>query len=298
MERLQSLSLACQSSVFELSRCIVVDNASGDGSADRLDQLALPLVVLRNLENTGFAHACNQGAKAGAAEYVLFLNPDVQLFSDSLEKALVFLAEPQNENVGIVGIQLTDENGVVQRNVARFPTPGALFSQMVGLDRLSPAHFPALFMVEWDHRSSRAVDQVPGAFFLIRRHVFEKLHGFDERFFLYFEDLDLAWRARQAGFASYYLAEARAFHRGGGTTSQVKAQRLFYILRSRVQYVAKHFGRPAAVSIMLASLAFEFWLRLALSLIRFSVSSFVETAQAYGLFVRALPRLFADLKAE
>lgn len=297
LDCLQSLSHACQNPVFQLSNCVVVDNASTDGSSDGVEELSLPISLIKNRKNTGFAAASNQGAEAGSSEYILFLNPDVRLYPDSLAKALVFLAQPQNAAVGILGAQLIDENGVVQRNVARFPSPGDLFFQMLGLDRVWPSRFHPLFLTEWEHQDNRAVDQVPGAFFLVRRPLFEKLNGFDERFFMYFEDLDLAYRARQAGSGSFYLADARVFHRGGGTTQQVKANRLFYILRSRAQYVAKHYGLRAGLEIILACLSVEFWMRFVWSWLRFSPKNALETVQAYLMFLKALPGLWKDLEA-
>ena len=293
---LQSILLASPASVLRLRQCVVVDNASVDGSADGLEGLPLPLTMIRNLENKGFAFACNQGAKVGWAEYILFLNPDSRLFPDSLVKALRFLEGKQNARVGILGIQLVDVNGVVQRNVARFPTPGSLFYQMLGLDHLWPRRFPSHFMTDWDHRESREVNQVQGAFYLVRRKVFEQLKGFDECFFMYFEDLDFAYRAKQAGWKSYYLADAQALHFGGGAANQVKARRLFYWFRSRLQYVAKHFGRPAACGILIASFSVEFLARICFNIVHLNWQYLFETLQAYGNYVRALPQLLRDLE--
>ena len=295
-ECLQSILPASPASMLQLCGCVVVDNASADGSADGLETLPLPLTLIRNPENKGFAYACNQGAQLGSAGYLLWLNPDVRLFPDSLAKALLFLQEPQNERVGVLGIQLVDQIGVVQRNVARFPTPGSLFYQMLGLDRLWPHHFPSHFMTDWDHQDSREVDQVTGAFYLVRRKVFEELKGFDERFFMYFEDLDFAYRAKQAGWKSYYLADAQAFHHGGGASDQVKARRLSYVLKSRVLYVAKHFGVPAARWILLASVGMELWTRLVWSLITLSGQNFLETLRGYGMFAGTLPHLLKELE--
>src|SRR5660398_194498 len=108
---------------------------------------------------------------------------------------------------------------------ARFPCVSGFLAHAVGLDR----SFPRLghFMAEWDHLANRQVDHVIGAFFLVRRGLFEQLQGFDERFFVYFEDVDFSCRAKQSGWKSYYLADTQAFHAGGGTSNQVKAQRSF-----------------------------------------------------------------------
>ena len=296
LDCLQLISLASPESILCLRQCIIVDNASQDGSADGLEDLPLPLTIIRNNENMGFAYAANQGAKVGKSGYILFLNPDSKLYPDSLVKALSFLEGKRDEQIGILGIQLVDSNGVVHRNVARFPTPKSLFYQMLGLDRLFPGHFPSHFMTEWDHHDSREVDQVTGAFFLVRRLVFEEIKGFDERFFMYFEDLDFAYRAKQAGWSSHYLAEAQALHYGGGSSYQVKSKRLYYGFNSRVLYVAKHFGTPSAIKILIACFLVEFWTRLGWSLAHSSKETFIATLQAYRMFLGTLPQLLRKLR--
>jgi N-acetylglucosaminyl-diphospho-decaprenol L-rhamnosyltransferase len=292
---LQSIWPANSAPILTIRRCILVDNASADGSADGLESLPLSLMVIRNQENKGFAYACNQGARAGDSEYILFLNPDTRLFPDSLAQALPFLDAPGNERVGILGIQLVDEEGGIQRNVARFPAPGSTFAQMFGLDRLWPRYFSSHFMTDWDHKENRVVDQVTGAFFLVRRCVFEELAGFDERFFMYFEEVDFAFRAKMAGWNCYYLAEAQALHHGGGASYQVKARRLFYLLRSRVLFMAKHYGAPAAIGILIATFLVEFWARLGWSLFHQPGQNFTATIQAYWMLLTSLPPLLRRL---
>ncbi len=283
---------------FHVSRCIVVDNASSDGSADGLERLPYGITVIRNPGNKGFGSACNQGAGAGEAEHVLFLNPDVRLFPDSLSKAISFFDAPQNQMIGLLGIQLLDEKGQIQPSAGRYPTPGSVIYQMVGLDRIWPARFPPFVMSDWDHRTCRQVDVLQGAFLLMRRAAFRKLRGFDEGFFMYYEDVDLALRARRAGWTTYYLADARAFHRGGGVTESIQAQRLSYWMQSRVRYIAKHFGRPAAVGIVLASLVPELPIRLIWNLITLSRRHLVDTLRAYRTYLGALVLLLAGSYAD
>jgi GT2 family glycosyltransferase len=151
-------------------------------------------------------------------------------------------------------------------------------------------------MTDWDHHDSREVDQVTGAFFLVRRLVFEEIKGFDERFFMYFEDLDFAYRAKQAGWSSYYLADAQALHYGGGASYQIKSKRLYYVFNSRVLYVAKHFGAPSAIKILIACFLVEFWTRLGWSLARSSKETFIATIQAYRMFLGTLPQLLRKLR--
>lgn len=242
-----------------LGHIAVVDNGSTDGSLKPLDAFSatLPLKLIRNNGNKGFAAACNQGAAGSTADYLLFLNPDTRLKVGCLAKPAAFFAATGNHRVGIVGIQLIDAAGEVARNCARRPTPLAMIGQSLGLDRLLPSYFPPPFLSEWPHDANRVVDQVMGAFCMIRRQLFEALGGFDERFFVYFEDLDLALRARALGWTSVYLATAQAFHQGQGTTDAVKALRLFYFCRGRIFFAFKYFARSNAIAVAATTLLIE-----------------------------------------
>lgn len=254
-ECLQSF-VSVRNDAVRLNAVTVVDNASTDHSADGLEALApeLPLRIIRNEKNRGFGAACNQGAKGSTADYVLFLNPDTRLLAKSLEVPARFLAKPSNTEAGIVGVQMVDDKGNVAITCARFPSPMSMVGQSLGLDRLGIPLFPPHYMKAWKHDEARQVDQVMGAFFFVRRSLFERLAGFDERFFVYYEDLDFSLRAKSAGFTSVYLANAQVYHKGQGTTSKIVDRRLFYVNRSRTLYALKHFSAPAAfvtISVML-----------------------------------------------
>jgi N-acetylglucosaminyl-diphospho-decaprenol L-rhamnosyltransferase len=238
-----------------LQEVVVVDNGSSDGSDQRLSEQCSRLRLVRNAVNRGFAAACNQGAAGLRSDLILFLNPDTRLFDNSMAAPVKMLQRESHACTGIVGIAMVDDSGQVVPSCARFPRAWHFASRAIGLDRLWPR--TGHYMLEWDHAQTRQVDQVIGAFFMIRRELFEELSGFDERFFVYFEEVDLAWRARQAGWMSVYLAEARAYHKGGGTSSAVKDVRLFYSLRSRLQYSRKHFPLPEQLLLWTVTFALE-----------------------------------------
>ena len=293
-----SSALAADSTGFRLGRLVVVDNGSTDGSADGIKALGPAVVPIRNPDNRGFAAACNEGAAGSRADYLLFLNPDMRLLSDSLVEPIAFLERPENAWVGIVGIQLLDEGGAVRRSCARFPTAGRYLATTLGLDRLAPRLFPPHFMVEWDHGDNRSVDQVMGAFFLVRHSLFDRLTGFDERFFVYFEDVDFSLRAGREGWSSVYLAAARAYHFGAGTTEQAKARRLFYNLRSRVLYGYKYFGAIQATLLLLATLAVEPLMRIAWAIARAAPQEVKDTLMAYAMLFWALPEIARGVRCE
>jgi len=276
-------------------RVVVIDNASTDDSLAGIESLPLPLTVIRNSENRGFAAACNQGARRGNAEYLLFLNPDMVLEANSLTIPLAFLSGASGADTGICGIQLLDERGRVARSCARLPTAAMLTCQALGLDRLLPRLFRGPRMTEWDHAATAEVEQVIGAFFLVRRRVFEQLDGFDERFFVYFEEVDFSRRARAAGWRSVYLADAQAFHRGNGSSEQVKARRLFYSLRSRLLYAAKHFSALGAAAVAGTTLFVEPWTRLAWSALRLAPREAWQTLHGFLLLWADMPRIAARM---
>jgi hypothetical protein len=271
-----------------LSRITMVDNASVDGSADGLENTGLPLTVIRNTENRGFAAACNQGAAGSDADLLLFLNPDTRLLPGSLERPAGYLRSPGNEAAGIVGIQLIDPAGHVAHNTSRTPSLWSMLGNSLGLDRLAPSIFPPLFVAEWAHDETRVVDQVMGAFFFVRRNVFETLGGFDERFFVYFEDLDFAMRARKRGWSSVYLASAQAFHRGQGTTDATTERRTFYFCRSRMLFALKYFNPLGAIAVIVATLILEPIARVGAVLVT-RRGSIANTLRAFGLLWRDFP---------
>lgn len=273
-----------------VAQTIVIDNDSSDGSGIKIKDI--PGVTLVEAgENLGFAKACNLGAKYAQSEYLLFLNPDAALHKDTLSKAMTFMASPDNAKVGICGVRLVDENGATTTSAARFPTLMVLAGVTLGLARAFPNLFPSHLMAADELNRSRPVDQVIGAFFLIRKTVFDLCQGFDEQFFVYFEEVDLSLRAKLLGYDSYYIAEATAFHKGGGSTGQVKATRLFYLLRSRLLYTRKHYSAiPYFLSIMLT--AIELPLRLLRSFISGTWTDARNTLSAYlklmGYFFRRI----------
>ena len=261
----------------------IVDNASSDGSAD-ITAPELPLRIVRNDSNRGFAAASNIGAREGRADLILFLNPDTRLETHSIAECVARLSG----DVWIVGARLIDENGRVQRTCSRAATGPRMIAHALGIDRVLPS--TGYVMTDWTHDETRVVDHVIGAFYLIRRDVFERLGGFDERFFVYLEDLDLSMRVRAAGGKCLYVSEAIAHHVGGGTTHSIKATRLFYSVRSRLQFAAKHLGIVSNAGVWFASLAIEPLVRSIRALARGSGTELTEVWGAYAQLYRWLVR--------
>ncbi len=287
--------LSCINSILKfglplVNQIIVIDNGSTDRSEINIE--GLPNVTLiRAGYNRGFAAACNQGAALASGNYLLFLNPDTRLFENSLSVPLNFMDDENNAKVGICGIQLVDESGRVSRSCARFPSLGIFIAQVFGISKLPGFRFLSTHRLEWDHIKTCDVDHVIGAFYLIRRSLFESLGRFDERFFVYLEDLDLSLRAYQSGWRSIYLANAQAFHAGGGTSRQVKAHRLFYSLRSRLLYGFKHFSFINAWILLLVTLGLEPFTRVIFALVQGKLLDVQHTLKGYFLLFMDLPAI-------
>jgi GT2 family glycosyltransferase len=237
--------------VAEVCTIVVVDNASYDGTPDLV--AATNRVRLEcNPQNTGFAAACNRGATGSTSEFLLFLNPDCVLWPGSIDALAAFMAD--GLAVGICGPAFAANGGGVPIAAARYPSLHILFGSATRLSRLAPGLFPPRFYEGSELARTRRVDQVSGACFFVRRSLFETLGGFDERFFLYYEEADLARRASSLGWESWFVREASCTHSAGASTRQVPGLRLFWNLRSRMIFARKHFGFVAFVVTVLLTL--------------------------------------------
>jgi N-acetylglucosaminyl-diphospho-decaprenol L-rhamnosyltransferase len=281
---------------FHIDNVIVVDNASTDNSIDELSTINIPLRIIKNQTNKGFAAACNQGARKSKAEFLLFLNPDTVLYENSLCKAINYMKKRDNSNTGVCGIKLIDEENKIHKSCCYYPKSRHFLNRILGLNYLLPHKFKTHFMTDWEHNNNSSVDHVIGAFYLIRKSIFEKVNGFDERFFVYLEDIDLSLRVRKLGYGLVYLAESEAFHKGGGTSEQVKATRLFFSIRSRILYSFKHFKLSSAIILFFASLIIEPLTRICLGLIKSSRQDVLETIKAYGMLFKDIPNILRVIK--
>jgi N-acetylglucosaminyl-diphospho-decaprenol L-rhamnosyltransferase len=281
---------AAENGSFALAQVIVVDNASQDDSLGACRESRLPLTTLRNAENLGYARACNEGARCGTADYVLFLNPDVRLSPAALSGPIAFLERPERADVGICGIRLTDAEGRDSTSCARLPRPGSLVYGAFGLDHCFPKLFRPRFLSGEELAESGAAEQIMGAFFLVRRSVYDLLRGFDERFFMYYEEVDFCARARAQGCSSYYLSNVTAVHIGGGCSKSIPGRRLFHSLESRLAYARKHFSRQGFLWVLLASLAVEPLARIARASLGASLREMRQTVEAYGALYGSLLR--------
>jgi GT2 family glycosyltransferase len=279
-----------------INKVLVVDNASDDGSLrDALDfkSESFELRTMTNAANEGFAAACNKGARACSSEFILFLNPDCEIYPATLDDMAAEMRELPLAEYGVIGIRLVGPDGVIARGCNRQPSAVHYWVKLLGVDRITAGRVQSHIMTEWPHTESRDVEHVIGAFYLVRRSVFEDLGGFDKRFFVYLEDLDLSRRILRAGYRIRYLSRASALHVGGGTSSKIKARRLFYSLRSRILFAFKHFSTPGAWGLLAGTVLLEPLIRLTYSAARMDFREVGETLAGYQDLWSELPRLLA-----
>jgi N-acetylglucosaminyl-diphospho-decaprenol L-rhamnosyltransferase len=228
-------------SVLDDVRVYVVDNGSPDPSLPSLAGLDVELVRLR--ENRGFAAGCNAGWPTGSAPYVLFLNPDARVDASALEALVAALAK--DPSAGLVGPRIAGREGT-ELSQGRFPTLRRTFARVFFLHHVLPrASWTDIYVrEERAYASVRSPDWVTGACMLVRRTALEQVGGFDERFFLYCEDVDLCRRLWEAGWAVRYVPAATALHER--RSWDARAARLPQLAAARVVYARKHDTRVTA----------------------------------------------------
>jgi len=265
---------------FILSKICIVDDLSTDNSLENIRNIKLPIHIIKNSVRSGYGASCNSGARECKGDYLLFLNTDVILKNDSIAIPIQFFEKSENENVAILGIQQHDKSGNIQRNCSRFPTASTFLFKTFGLNKIIPSIFPGAMMVEWDHLKTRQVDQIMGSVMFMRRSIFDKLGGYDERFFVYYEDLDLSLRTKNLGFKSIFLGNVSAYHIEGYTAHKVWKESVFLNLRSRIIYAYKHYYFFPALIVTLTSLIIEPIIRILWSILRLSIKDAVIYTQS------------------
>jgi len=267
---------------------IIVDNASVDSSLMNIP-VNSQIQIIKNKTNIGFGAACNMAFKEGVSEYYLLLNPDTEVFNSTLKDSVQFM--DVNPEISVLGIKQVDQNGNVKISCSRFPKVRNFFNDILGLSKFFPKIFkPATLMRDWDHKNSAYVDQVMGAFMLIRNKNLKKVGFMDTRFFVYFEDLDLSKRIKDTGGKIYYHSGIEVYHYGGGTSENVKAHRLFYSLRSRLLYGKKHFNFVDILFLHFLTLFIEPVTRIVFSFFSFKFKDAKQTLFGFSMLYRSIFR--------
>ena len=244
---------------------IVVDNASEDGSADMAAERFPDAVLVRNATNVGFAAGSNLGLQRASGRYVMLLNPDTEVLGGAVREMIEFAdAHPR---VAVVGPKLVNPDGSLQKNGRKFPV---LLREVLHITKLY-RFMTGLFdrKLDWgreDFNVPAQVDEVSGACMLVRRSVIDEVGTLDERFFMYYEEVDWCLRMKKAGWEVHYLPSAQVIHHWsqGAKQAGLRGSRIAY--RSQYLYFRKHHGLVQAAVLRILS-----WLVLLLLYAKHSV---------------------------
>lgn len=229
---------------------IVVDNASNDGTAQKVASSHPWVHILASAVNLGFAAGNNLAALHASGRLLLLLNPDAMPAKGALAQGIALMNA--NLGVGLAGGELLNTDGVRQPSARMFPTLRDEIFTMSGLAARYPENRTlARLDRRWaDPEKDAAVDWIPGAFVFLSAKAFKAMGGFDERFFMYYEEVDLCRRLHAAGYSVLYWPRLKATHIGGASAKTIKSERVSragsqlesWRMRSALLYYRKHHG--------------------------------------------------------
>ena len=245
----------------------VVDNGSDDGSPQMVLSEFTGTDLVWNSSNVGYAKACNQGIRATREPYVLIMNSDTALSSDTVSEVVGYLE--RNPSAGVAAPLLRNSDGSIQFSCREFPSVKTAFVHaFMGLFSGENPHSAQYKKMAWDHAAEAEVDWVSGAFMAIRREALDEVGGFDEKYFMYVEDVDLCWRMWQAGWSVGFVPRGEVYHHIGMSSRAVPARMVLHHHRSMLRFHRKTYHGPMRRTVTAAvavGVAFRVALILALN---------------------------------
>lgn len=225
----------------------VVDNQSTDDSVVMVKQKFPWVKLIVNDENLGFSKANNQAIRLSNGQYVLLLNPDTLVESDTFLKVIRFMDE--HPEAGGLGVKMLDGKGnFLPESKRGLPTPWVAFYKIFGLAKLFPKSkkFGRYHLGYLPVDKTNSIEVLSGAFMLMRKETLDKTGLLDEAFFMYGEDIDLSYRILQAGYKNYYFPETRIIHYKGESTKKSSVNYVFIFYKAMIIFARKHFKQSNA----------------------------------------------------
>lgn len=244
---------------------IVVDNASGDGSAEMVKREFPEAILLQNDENKGFAAANNIGMAVAQGRYILLLNSDTIVLDNAIGQVVSF-ADSYPESA-VVGCKVLNPDGTLQRTCFMFPSLLNMLLSSTYLYKLFPRSkfFGRERMTWWDRDDVREVDVATGCFMLVRCEAIKQIGLLDERFFLYGEETDWCYRFKKVGWKIVFAPVGRIIHFGGASSSKMAARKTLQLQGAILQFMDKHYSKTTYILSCILTGAFflvriPFWL--------------------------------------
>ncbi|MBS1718491.1 MAG: glycosyltransferase family 2 protein [Armatimonadetes bacterium] len=223
---------------------IVVDNASTDGSAEMVRAEFPQVHLIASDKNFGYARGNNLGFAVASGEWLLTLNPDTEVFEDTLNEAIHVLKNyPQ---AGALGARQIGLDGWVQSSIRGFPGVLGILGDITGLGKRMPGSMLDSYRLSsFDYETEQIAPQPMGTFILFRREALEAVGDpkapFDEGFPIFFNEVDLLYRLKQRGWDCVYAPSVRLRHYGGESTKQVRKSMIWESHRSLARFMRKHY---------------------------------------------------------
>lgn len=228
----------CLASIFNETHDInfevfVVDNASRDQTAEMVRNTFSQVRLIANTKNLGFAKACNQAIGQSQRKFILLLNPDMRVLDNAIAKTWQWMSD--NPRVTLATCQLVNAKGEIVKNVRAFPKFSDQLAIVLKLPHLFPKILSKYLMNDFDYTKASRVDSIRGAFFMISRENYQKISGatlplLDERYFIWFEEVDFCKNVASLGGETWYAPAAKCLDFVGQSFKQVKtltAQKYF-----------------------------------------------------------------------
>ncbi len=244
----------------------VVDNSSVDGSLAMLSDKFPWVKCIANTDNLGFSKANNQAIRLSKGEYVLLLNPDTIVESDTFSKTIDFM--DSHPDGGGLGVKMIDGKGnFLPESKRGLPTPEVAFYKIFGLSKLfkKSKRFGKYHLTYLDKDETFEVDVLSGAFMMLRMETIEKVGMLDEDYFMYGEDIDLSYRITQGGYKNYYFSDTTIIHYKGESTKKGSLNYVFVFYNAMRIFARKHFSGKSK-SFFISLINFAIYLRATLSI--------------------------------
>ncbi|MEJ2055336.1 MAG: glycosyltransferase family 2 protein [Calditrichaceae bacterium] len=263
---------------------IVVDNFSNDDSIEVFESRHNDVKLIGLQKNYGYGTAMNRGVEASCGEYLLLLNSDIILVEDFTEFLIGFYSK---HNAGLLGLELHGVKGKFQKTFGVFPSPMLVISnQLSVLRKINHPYFKKYASIKSDNPNTQKVDWITGAFMFLSKKNFLKIGGFDENFFMYYEDVDLCRRAVQLDFVNYFVSEFHAMHNHCGTVNALPKE--FFNIhkvnekKSAIYYLQKYY--PAYVKLVVWTLMIIYTNKLSIMFVKYCIFSISKNRRVKNLY--------------
>jgi GT2 family glycosyltransferase len=235
----------CLDSIYDQTQgiefeTIVVDNDSSDGSPEMVSELFPNVILIKNQNNVGFAKGNNQGIELGKGRYILLLNSDTIILDNAITKSIRYI--DRQPEIGIMGCRVVNPDLSLQPTCFQYPSLLNLFLSMTYLYKIFPKNrfFGRERMSWWDRSDARPVDVVTGCYMLIRLEVCEQIGGLDETYFMYGEETDFCYRAKQRGWKVWFAPVANIVHLGGASSKKMRLDMILQLRASLLYFIKNH----------------------------------------------------------